>query len=281
MSQPVPATPIASPTAPTEIVVRSISVDGSRVRYSTGGQGPAVVFLHGWGLGHHAYRRGLRRLAKRGFRVIAPALPGFGATSELPEDAQSLAGYAAWTQRFCEAVGESYPVVVGHSFGGGVATKLACDFAGSARAIALLNSIGGEWSNGQNRAPMESRPWWDWARSVPSDVGALVSNFASTMPSVLEDLVPNVVRNPFGVAKVGRLARSANLSVELSLLRSRGLRTLVVHSENDGVIPRSSFESVCDQLGQTGHIVVGNHSWPMTHPEVFAEVVGGFIDSLE
>lgn len=281
MSQPVRALPAMSVTVSVAITTQTTTVDGSSVRYSTGGEGPVVLFLHGWGLGHNAYRRGLRRLAARGYRVVAPALPGFGGTAELADDQQSLRDYASWTERFCDAVGiTERVVVVGHSFGGGVSTQFGADFPESVRAIVLLNSVGGEWFNDGTTAPMVDRPWWDWARHIPADVAALVSNFASTMPSVLEDLVANVVRNPFGVAKVGRLARSADLSGELCVLRRRRLPALVVHSHDDGVIPPSSFRSMCDLLGQEGRVVAGNHSWPMTHPDLFADVVAQFIESI-
>lgn len=286
MSKPLHVTPQATHLVSTpvsgDITIRRRTVDGTTVRYSTGGAGPCVLFLHGWGLGHHAYRRGLRRLAAKGYRVIAPALPGFGGTAELAEEERTLAGYASWTARFCDAVGVTTPmVVVGHSFGGGVSTRFATDFPELVRAIVLLNSVGGPWSNDGTASPMGERPWWDWARHVPADVGSLVSKFASTMPAVLEDLLPNVVRNPFGVAKVGHLARNADLSEELSVLRRRRLPALLVHSEHDGVIPESSFRFMCDRLGQSGRVVVGNHSWPMTHPDLFADVVAGFIDSVD
>jgi pimeloyl-ACP methyl ester carboxylesterase len=123
---------------------------------------------------------------------------------------------------------------------------------------------------------MGERPWWDWTRHVPSDVVSLLANAGSTMPSVLEDLVPNVVRNPFGVAKVGRLARAADLHAEFDQLRNRGLPVSVIHSNDDGVIPRSSFENICVALGVEGVELAGNHSWPLTQPDDFAGVISAF-----
>jgi len=52
---------------------QSTVVRGHRTRYLEGGQGPIVVFLHGWGLTHKTYRRALNQLVLKGMRVLAPA----------------------------------------------------------------------------------------------------------------------------------------------------------------------------------------------------------------
>src|SRR5712692_8675345 len=92
------------------LVWHDIEVDGRPAVYGVGGHGLPVVFLHGWGLGHRAYKRALRRLAAKGCQVYAPALPGFGGTAELPADQRTLAGYAAWVADFLDAVGVDEPV---------------------------------------------------------------------------------------------------------------------------------------------------------------------------
>ena len=102
-----------------------------------------VLFLHGWGLGHRAYRRALRRLTARGCRVYAPAMPGFGGTADLPPRERSVAGYADWVADFLAEVGVDEPAfVLGHSFGGGVAIRLAHDHPELVRYLVLLNSVG-------------------------------------------------------------------------------------------------------------------------------------------
>ena len=56
---------------------RQTAVDGRPAFYGEAGNGPPVLFLHGWGLDHKAYKRALSRLVTAGLRVLAPALPGF------------------------------------------------------------------------------------------------------------------------------------------------------------------------------------------------------------
>src|ERR1700722_4703084 len=106
---------------------RRIRVQGRPAAYGVGGSdGPPVVFLHGWALGSRAYKRAMRRLTNRGCRVFAPALPSFGGTAALPPGCMDIGGYADWIASFMFEVGIDEPaLVIGHSFGGGVAIKLA------------------------------------------------------------------------------------------------------------------------------------------------------------
>ncbi|MES9512965.1 alpha/beta fold hydrolase [Rhodococcus erythropolis] len=65
-------------------------------------------------------------------------------TSELDRADRHFEGYAAWMTRFLDAAGVTGPVtVVGHSFGGGVATALARDFPVRFARLVLVNSVGG------------------------------------------------------------------------------------------------------------------------------------------
>ncbi len=259
---------------PVNIDIATTRVDGRPVKYSVGGSGPVLLFLHGWGLGHHAYRPGLRRLANAGYTVVAPALPGFGGTAELPHDERTFAGYADWVCRFAGALGLRQVIVVGHSFGGGVALKAAASCDGLAQRLVMLNSVGASWRmDSEGSHAMAKRPLWSWGLGIPSDALALLSNATRVMPSVLEDLLPNVMRNPFGLGRVGKLARNADLAAELLELRARNFPITVAHSENDGVIPMSSFQCLCTAAGVSGILVPGNHSWPLTDPDRLLSVI--------
>ncbi|SEL82691.1 Pimeloyl-ACP methyl ester carboxylesterase [Rhodococcus maanshanensis] len=119
-------------------------LDGRAIAYGVAGEGPPLVFLHGWGSSHRTYRRSLVRLARNGARVLAPSLPGFGGTAELPRGERHPAGYARWLGRFIDSVGATEPVtLVGHSFGGGVAIQAAHDLPDHVARLVLVNSIGG------------------------------------------------------------------------------------------------------------------------------------------
>ena len=89
---------------PDHLVWKRTEVDGRSAHYGEAGEGLPVLFLHGWGLGQHAYKRALKRLVALGCRVLAPAQPGFGGTPDLPSADFSMPGYARWVGEFLQAL---------------------------------------------------------------------------------------------------------------------------------------------------------------------------------
>jgi len=253
---------------------RQATVSGRQAWYGVAGEGPPVLFLHGWGLNHRSYARALERLADQGVTVYAPALPGFGGTDELPKKAFSLSGYAAWVRRFAETVGIPAPVtVIGHSFGGGVAIRLAHDTPALVRQLVLVNSIGGSvWTDRSGRTQhLRDRPLWDWGLHLPAEAMS-VRSFTRIAPVVLGDAIPNFLRQPRTVWKVGGLARSADLTSELVALRDRRLPVVILWGMSDAVLPLACLESLRAALGDpVVRTVQGAHGWLLVDPGRFAE----------
>jgi pimeloyl-ACP methyl ester carboxylesterase len=256
------------------------SVDGRPALYGEAGEGLPVVFLHGWGLGHQAYKRALKRVVHLGCQVWAPALPGFGGTHGLPAEKFSIAGYAAWVDEFLSVVGLSEPaVVVGHSFGGGVAIRLAHDFGRRVRSLVLVNSIGGSAfaRSGLSIRTIAERPPWDWGLHFPSDV-QLIPQLTRVLPIILQEAVPNLVRNPRALLRVADLALKTDLTPELETLKSRGVPVVVLWGDGDRIVPKKSFDALCAAIGSNGEVVNGDHSWLLADPDTFGEVMTNVVE---
>jgi pimeloyl-ACP methyl ester carboxylesterase len=256
------------------VVDKRTWVQGRPAAYAVAGDGLPVVLLHGWGLAQHTYRGVIERIAAQGCKVLAPAMPGFGGTGELPDELFSLGGYAQWLSELLEVIGIDEPaVVVGHSFGGGVAIRFAHDHPTRVRSIVLVNSIGGSsWRRGRKLRSIAERPLWDWGLHFPSDIWPL-RQATRVLPVLAEDLVPNLLRHPRAIIKVANLARRADLRVELEALRDRGLPVSIIWATRDGIIPRESFEALCIASGVKGTVVEGSHSWLLADPDHFGEVI--------
>jgi pimeloyl-ACP methyl ester carboxylesterase len=238
------------------------------------GAGMPVVLLHGWALAQHTYRKVIEEIAEQGCMVIAPSMPGFGGSGDLEGAAFSMSGYAKWVADLLDVLEIDEPaVLVGHSFGGGVAIKLAHDMPKRVRSLVLVNSIGGSaWKNGRTLRSIGERPLWDWGLHFPSDVWP-VRQATRVLPVVFEDLLPNLVRNPRAIVKVANLARRADLRVELERLRDRGVPITILWGTRDGIVPRESFEALCVASGVEGTVVEGSHSWLLADPQHFGEVI--------
>ena len=257
---------------PGHLVWKRTTVDGRTALYGVAGEGAPVLFLHGWGLGQHSYKRALKRLVRMGTRVYAPALPGFGGTPDLPSRHFSFDGYADWVDQFLTAVKVAEPVfIVGHSFGGGVSIQFAHDFPERVRTLVLINSVGGSAWNDKDRK-LADRPIWDWGIHFPGDILS-PRHLSKVLPVVLEDAVPNLVRNPLAFWKVANLARQADLRDELEALKARELPIVILWGDKDRIIPRASFDDLCAAIGRSGEVVEGTHSWLLADPDAFGEVM--------
>jgi len=261
-----------------------LSVDGRAASCLEAGEGPPVVFLHGFGLSHHAYRAPVRRLAATGVRVLAPALPGFGGTAALPAAAGDLHGYAGWVTAFLDAMRVKGPVLlVGHSFGGGIAIVTAHDHPARVGGLVLVNAVGGAtWTHdGELVRDISERPLWDWGLRFSADVRS-ARGLARVLPVVVAEAVPNLVLDPRAFVRAARLARTADLTDELETLRRRGLPVVIVWSPHDQVVTEASVDALREALGDAPAISVpGGHSWLLADPEHFGEVMTNVVAVAE
>jgi pimeloyl-ACP methyl ester carboxylesterase len=265
--------PLLSRRAALGLEGRRCEVQGRSASYAVGGEGLPVVFLHGWGLGHRAYGGALRELVARGCRVYAPALPGFGGTAYLPARQRTLEGYARWVADFVDAVGLEQPaLVVGHSFGGGVAIRLTHDAPARVRHLVLINSVGHpSTANGQGVVPFFGRRPWESGVRAAKELFSLEQY--RTMKAMRDDLLWNMVANPLALVEIAALARRADLTAELAELRRREVAVLVLWSDGDDVLPVSCFDALCAAIGTDGTVLRGGHSWVLANPRALSAVL--------
>ena len=125
---------------------QSFAVGGATVSALTAGDGSPLVLLHGTPTGAELWRHLVEPLAAAGHRVLAPDLPGYGATRLPPGGDHSLAGAADLLARWIEVEGNGAAWVVGHDTGGGVAQILAVRHPSLLARLTLVNSIAdGSW----------------------------------------------------------------------------------------------------------------------------------------
>jgi pimeloyl-ACP methyl ester carboxylesterase len=263
-------------TARTDVRLRwhRTSLDGLGAQYGDAGDGHPVVFLHGWGLTARSYADALPLIAAAGARVIAPALPGFGRSEPL-EGEYTFEKLAGWVTELLDHLGIDEPAaIVGHSFGGAVATATAWYQPERVRALVLVNSVGGSvWKSGRRGDRlMADRPLWDWGLRLPGEFRR--RDYRRVLPVVLRDLVGNALFNPGALRRAAELARSADLRDELATLANRGLPVSILWGSEDTVVPEAAFLSMCDAAGSPGDIIEdAGHSWLLADPAGFGELV--------
>jgi len=104
------------------------------------GDGSPVLLLHGWGASAELFVPIFDGL-QPGRRLIAPDLPGFGATAR-PAQPWSVHEYAAWVVALLDRLGVARCDVIGHSNGGRIGIVLAAEHPARVRRLVLTDSSG-------------------------------------------------------------------------------------------------------------------------------------------
>ena len=119
---------------------RRIATNGIELNVLDQGEGTLVVLCHGFPELAFSWRHQVPALTAAGFRVIAPDMRGFGASSAPPEiaayDVQTLCGDMLG---LLDAVDEQSAVFVGHDWGASVVWQLAVRAPERVRAVAGLS----------------------------------------------------------------------------------------------------------------------------------------------
>ena len=146
--------------------LRRVSVDAEiDLRVRVGGDGPAIVLLHGHPRTHTTWHAVAPRLAAAGYSVICPDLRGYGQSSK-PEPDPDHGTYcdramARDIAALATSLGHDRIAVVGHDRGSYVAYRMALDHPQRVASLAVLDSVPiVEALERAGAAFAES--WWHW-----------------------------------------------------------------------------------------------------------------------
>jgi pimeloyl-ACP methyl ester carboxylesterase len=252
---------------------RTISVGALTISYldfEGGNPEHVIVLLHGWGLSARAYMRLSALIAARGYRVVAPDLPGFGRSSS-PPASWDFEDYAECVKRFMSDVtGDASTItLVGHSLGGAVAIALAARLGRRIEHLVLVDSAG---------LPLDESAARLCATSVIDKMAQMASlqGFLSSL-SIAAELLrsallrPGVMRRSFG------LVRRASLS---SALQSLEVPVTVMWAVHDMTITIDTGRRVAELAGVPLMTAGGrlHHDWCITHPREFVTHLLGPVD---
>ena len=116
------------------------TVQNLQIEYTDRGTGPVLLFLHGWAAPLAAYEP-IFKVLERKYRVIAPQLPGSGASQE-PDRPWKLEDYGAFVLEFCRTLELTPEVLMGHSHGGRTSLWLLGNGKLNPRKCVLMDSAG-------------------------------------------------------------------------------------------------------------------------------------------
>jgi pimeloyl-ACP methyl ester carboxylesterase len=130
------------------------TVNGVKMYYVRGGDGPAVVLIHGFPQDWYEFHAIMPDLAKR-FTVVAIDLPGIGLSAGT-ENGYAAADMATDLHGLIQELGLKRPYIFGHDIGGMVAYAFTRLFPEEARGVMILDG------------PLPGIHGWDQIEGVPS-----------------------------------------------------------------------------------------------------------------
>lgn len=98
-----------------------------------------LVLLHGWNtVGATSWENFLDCFRDKNIRIIAPDMPGFNRSKE-PDKIWLVKDYSVWLNQFLDDLQIQEKVyLMGHSFGGAIASQFAVDYANKLKKIILV-----------------------------------------------------------------------------------------------------------------------------------------------
>lgn len=121
--------------------VHQLTASGHRWTYLEAGEGPTVVLVHGF-TGAKEHWLPMMRLLARGYRVIAPDLPGWNESERQAGTDYGVISQADRLSAFLTALDAGTVHLVGHSMGGHIVGLLAADHPEQVRQLVLMSSAG-------------------------------------------------------------------------------------------------------------------------------------------
>jgi pimeloyl-ACP methyl ester carboxylesterase len=148
-------------------------VDDHRVHYYALGpsDGRALVLVHGLGGRAEDWTKLAPQLAKAGFRVYLPDLPGYGESDKPANFSYSVSDEAKIVAGFLDALGLKQVDLGGWSMGGWIVQLVAADRPERVRRLMLFDSAG-----------LYVKPDWDIGLFTPSSAAEIDKLDALLMP---------------------------------------------------------------------------------------------------
>src|SRR6201998_534319 len=254
--------------------------DGHEVGVSVGGAGVPLVFMHGLAVSRRAYLRMLSRVAGLGFLVIAIDAAGHGETRNLPRSAADLADRVDLTLRTLDALGVRQAVFAGHSMGGRMAIQLAAVAPVRVLAAVLFDAAAGasfdKIVSGLLKSPRKTlQAMVATAYDTNMDPSGLEGAERGSYLRMLATIAGRNARHPGAVAGAGRaIVRSGDYTPMLHVMRDQQIPTMVLHGENDLIVPFASAVEMADDADATLYKVPdAYHSWMIANPRQGADAM--------
>ena len=250
------------------------TINGQKTYYDLQGTGRLVVLLHGWG-GNHDSWFPITKILSNNYQVIVPDLPGFG-QSEPPKKDWDINDYVNHLQKLIRQITNDNGSItmIGHSFGGTIATVLANKNSTKLDKLVLVDA-------------KIIRP----RTTVKTVVTKLVAKMGKTATSILPNQMQTQLRHKLydtlgehdyeeTSGTLREIFKNVIAEDYQSYLPDIKTPTLIFWGEKDEDTPLSDGYKIHNLIHNSQFIILnsGTHFAYLENPEEFCEKVISFIE---
>lgn len=238
--------------------------------------GDPILILHGWGnqvLGGKRFQEVKSLLEKKGYRVFAPDLPGFGQNT-LKKESLTFEDYLLFVKSFIHEKKLKKIILIGHSFGGRIAIAFSSRYPELVSRLVLVSASG-----------------------IPHALPSLKKKIAYVLTKTIGPIfaIPpfsffyNFLRKLVYYA-IGEMDyyKSANLKqtfknvYQVTIvpdLEKIYVKTLIIWGENDTFTPVEDGKLMHAKINNSKLVIIphAGHRFPYENPEAFVKEISTFI----
>lgn len=279
----------------TTLTEHTVTVGSQKIFVAEAGSGPAVMLLHGGGPGASGvsnYSRNIDALAKR-YRVLVPDMPGYGRSSKRIDKSDPFGSLADAMRGLLDELSISTAHLIGNSYGGAAALRLALDTPGRVGKLVLMGPGGIGTTRGLPTAGLNSLlAYYGGTGPSREKLAEFIRNFlvydGDSVPAELIDLRyaasidPEVVADPPLSRPSGPFALRTLWRMDLtrdSRLASLQTPTLILWGRDDKV-NKPSGGPLLQNIMPNAELVMTSrtgHWMQWERADLFNQIVGEFL----
>ncbi|MEZ0334344.1 MAG: alpha/beta fold hydrolase [Gemmatimonadales bacterium] len=260
-----------------------LTVNGVNLAVEVRGEGPSVLFIHGYPLDRSIWAHPMAVLD--GFRRIAPDLRGMG-QSDAPDLGYSIETYAGDLAALLDALGVDEVVLCGLSMGGYIAFEFLRRWRRRVRGLVLMDTRAEadtpEGKRARDSAAATAREGGASAIAesmVPKLVGP---STRTEEPEIVEQVRAMVTATPVPgiVGALGAMRDRPDSTADLADLD--GLPTLILVGEEDEVIPPARARAMAEAIPGARLVVIPGaaHIPPLERPTATTHALLEFLRAI-
>jgi 3-oxoadipate enol-lactonase len=260
-----------------------ITVNGVSLAVEIRGEGPAILFIHGYPHDRRLWAHQVENLEE--CRRIVPDLRGMG-QSDAPDLGYSMATYAADLAALLDALGVDEVVLCGLSMGGYIAFEFLRRWRSRVRGLVLMDTRAeadsAEGRRGRDAAAATAREGGAEVVAESLLPGMVSPETRTKSPEILESVRAMMAATPVA-GMVGALAAMRDRPDSTPLLATlTALPTLVVVGENDSLTPPERSRAIAQAIPGARLVIVpgAGHVPPMERPKQVTEALREFLRRL-